>query len=400
MRIKATNLKSTLKNWGKYNFLILLEEMRHHINYYFLSLVILLTGFGMFFLATLSAPISLKFFGDTNYYLFHQLIALVIGFIAALIVLKIPISFLKKIAPFLLLINLFLLVLVFFPGIGTKFWGAKRWISIGQNTFQPSEFLKISAIIYLSAFLSHKFFRGQKRGLAYLVKKGYYNFTKIFLPFLLLLATITVLLYLQKDASTMGIIGATLIMIYFASGTPLWHTILAFLTGLGSISFFVLVEPYRIERLKTIFYPEADPLGVGLQLKQSLIALGSGGIFGKGLGLSTQKFGFLPQAMSDSVFAVIGEEIGIIGSSVVIILFLLLAWSGFKIASSSADEFSKLMGVGISTWIVLQTLVNITSIIGIFPLSGIPLPFFSYGGSHLIAEMIGMGILLKISKNS
>ncbi len=373
--------------------------MRRHIDYYFLILVGLLILFGTLFLSTLSAQESLKFFGNTNYYLFHQLTSVVIGLALALILLKIPLSFLKKAAPVLLVINLILLILVFMPYVGIKFWGAKRWISIGNNTFQPSEFLKITSVLYLSALLSNRLSDSSKKGLTSLIKKGYYNFIKIFLPFLFLLAVIAIILYLQKDVSTMGIIGVTLIMIYFAARTPFWHTLFTFISGIAVLFLFVVVEPYRIERLKTLLNPESDPLGKGLQIKQSLIALGSGGIFGKGWGMSTQKFGFLPQTMSDSVFAIFGEEMGIIGGLIIIVLFLLFLWGGFKIARKCTDTFSKLTTVGISTWIALQALVNIASIIGLFPLSGIPLPFFSYGGSHIIAELIGVGILLNISKN-
>jgi len=161
----------------------------------------------------------------------------------------------------------------------------------------------------------------------------------------------------------------------------------------------IIREPYRIQRLLIFLHPETDPLGIGFHLRQSLIAIGSGGIFGKGLGMSTQKFGFLPEAMSDSVFAVLGEETGIIGCSILILLFLLFLFLGFKIAKSSTDKFSKLTAVGITVWIVSQAFINITSTLGLFPISGIPLPFFSYGGSHIISEMIAIGLLLNISKN-
>src|SRR5437773_7534852 len=180
--------------------------MKRHINYYFLGLSAILLIFFILFLATLSSSESLKVFGNTNYYLFHQLTAIAIGFVLMLVILKTPLSIIKKIAPILLLLNLLLLLFVFLPHIGVKFWGAKRWISIGQNTIQPSEFLKITVILYLAAWLSNKFSENSKRNLVFFVKKGYHNFTKSLLPFLLLLALIAVILYLQKDASTLGII--------------------------------------------------------------------------------------------------------------------------------------------------------------------------------------------------
>jgi cell division protein FtsW len=373
--------------------------MKRAINYYFLCLAIFLTAFGLLFLSTLSAIASLQVFGNTNYYLFHQLIALAIGVACGLIFFAIPLHVLKKMTPILFFVNILALVVVFLPIIGTKFWGASRWISIGNNTFQPSEFFKITTILYLSAWLSNKFSNSSRKGWAGLAKKGYDTFTKVYVPFLIFLGIISVIFFLQKDISTLGIISVALIAIYFAAETPLWNTVLTIAAGIGGVFALIKIEPYRAQRLLTFLHPNQDPLGMGLQLKQSLIALGSGGFFGKGLGMSTQKFGFLPQAMSDSMFAILGEETGIIGCVILIILFLFFLWLGFKIANASTDRFSKLTAIGITTWIVFQAFVNIASTIGLFPLSGIPLPFFSYGGSHIIAEMIGVGLLLNISKN-
>lgn len=372
--------------------------MKKHVNYYFLGLSAFLIVFGLLFLSTLSAISSLQVFGNTNYYLFHQLIGVAIGVILGFIIFKVPLHILKKIAPILFFINLLALLVVFLPLIGTKFGGASRWISIGNNSFQPSEFFKITTILYLSALLSNKLADNAKKSRGVFVKKGYYNFMQVFLPFVILLGVIVIILYFQRDISTLGIISITLITIYFVAGTPLWHTIVTIMAGLASLLVFIKIEPYRAQRLLIFLHPETDPLGIGHQLKQSLIAIGSGGLFGKGLGMSTQKFGFLPQAMSDSIFAILGEETGIIGCVILIILFLLFLWLGFLIAKSSTDTFSKLTAVGLTTWIVFQAFINIASNMGLFPLSGIPLPFFSYGGSHLIAEIIGVGLLLNISK--
>lgn len=372
--------------------------MAKHLDYYLLGLAAFLLIFGALFLATLSAPASMQIFGNTNYYIFHQLIRIGLGFILAFIAFKTPLHIFKKIALPLFIINLILLVVVFLPAVGTKFWGAQRWISIGHNTFQPSEFFKITAVLYLSAWLSNRFHKISKKNWKSSMKKGYYGFTTLLLPFLVLLAVITVILYMQRDISTLGIIGITLLVVYFVSGTPFWHMMLTFVMGVSSAALFIVVEPYRLQRLKVFLHPETDVLGIGLQLKQSLIAIGSGGMFGKGLGMSIQKFGFLPQAMSDSIFAILGEETGIIGCTILIAVFLLFFWRSLKIANSTSDNFAKLTSVGIATWITLQAFINIASTIGIFPLSGIPLPFLSYGGSHIIAEMIGVGILLNISK--
>ncbi|MEK7080308.1 MAG: putative peptidoglycan glycosyltransferase FtsW, partial [Patescibacteria group bacterium] len=374
--------------------------MKKSFNYFLFFLVVFLNVFGLLFLTTLSAPSSLKQFGTTNYYLFHQLLygllpALFFGFVAF----KTPLRLIKKIAPWLLFLNLIALALVFFPFLGFRFWGAKRWLNLGFTTIQPSEFLKITAVLYLSAWLSSRISDHAHKGWISMAKKGYYNLIHIFAPFLIFLGVIATILILQPDISTLGVIGLTLVAVYFSAKTPLWHTFSTIAAGFGALMLLIKFEPYRFDRLFMFLHPESDPLGKGLQIKQSIIALGSGGFFGKGLGMSNQKFGRLPQAMSDSVYAVIGEELGIIGCVGLIILFILLFWLGFKIAKSSNDRFSKLTAVGITVWITLQAFINMASAAGIFPLAGIPLPFFSYGGSHLITEIIGIGILLNISKN-
>src|SRR3989344_2157846 len=373
--------------------------MKKHLNYHLLFLVTTLVVFGILFLSTLSAPISLKFFNNTNYYLMHQLYLLLAGVILAIVAYKVPLNYFKKFAPVLLLANFLLLVIVLLPGVGIKFWGAKRWINIGIGLFQPSEILKITSILYLSALVSNKLSENSKGGWILAVKKGYHNIKYVFVPFIIFLVIISVLLALQPDISTLGIIGLTLVLMYFFAGTPIWNTVAIFLVALVGLFTLIKFEPYRLDRWLVFLHPNADPLGSGWQMKQSLIAIGSGGFFGKGWGMSVQKFDFLPQAMSDSIFAILGEETGIIGCLFVVALFIYFLWLGVKIAKSSNNKFSQLSALGITFWITIQALLNIAANLSIVPLSGIPLPFFSYGGSHLITELIGVGILLNISKN-
>lgn len=373
--------------------------MKHHVNYYLLALVIFLVGFGILFLATLSSLTSLNFFGNTNHYLFRHLARVAGGLVLCFIFFKIPLHVLKKAAPYLLLANLVFLVATFIPMFGESIKGATRWFSIGGFSFQPSEFLKITAILYLASLIATRFTEDARRGLIGVTKKGYENFIKVFLPFLILLGFISAILILQPDISTLGIIAITLVAIYFVAGTPIWHMLA--LVGAGSLGGFLLIyfKTYRLERLLVFLHPELDPLGIGYQMKQSLIAIGSGGIFGKGIGMSVQKFGFLPEAMSDSVFAILGEETGIIGCTILILAFVAFFYLGYKISTEATDKFSKLTALGVTFLITFQAFLNITSTIGLFPLSGLPLPFFSYGGSHLIAELIGVGLLLNISRN-
>jgi cell division protein FtsW len=218
--------------------------------------------------------------------------------------------------------------------------------------------------------------------------------------FLILIFLIALLLIFQPDMSTLGIIIFTGIILYFLSGAPLWHLILIILAGAISFLPLIKIAPYRMARLLVFLKPETDPLGIGYQLNQALIALGSGGIFGLGLGMSQQKFGFLPQTLNDSIFAIFSEETGFVGSFILVLFFLLFFWRGFTIGKNAPDKFSQLLAFGITFWITIQAFFNISSMTGFLPLAGISLPFISYGGSALVAELIGLGLLLNISKNT
>lgn len=348
------------------------------------SLVIL----GMLILASVSASFSLEKTGSSFYFFSHQLMFGVIpGLLLATIAYFFPIQKLKQFSLPLLLISVIGLALVFIPFLGGPIKGAHRWIYVGQFSFQPSEFLKIAFIVYLAAWLSSRLFEKK-------VRKG------TFLPFLSMLAVIGILLVAQPDVSTLGIIGITGLLMYFLSGTPVLHTTV--LVGGGAALLFALIHiaPYRFNRLLVFLNPDIDPLGKGYQIKQALIGIGSGGITGLGLGLSFQKFGALPEPISDSIFAIFAEEAGFIGSFILLALFLLFFWRSFVVALKVQDPFSRLCAMGIASWITFQALFNIGSMTGLLPLAGIPLPFISYGGSALVAELIGVGILLNISKQA
>jgi len=346
--------------------------MKKHFNYYLFFLVVFLAGFGFLFLACLSVPASLQRFNTANYYLLHQLILLIAGVILGFVFYRIPLKFLKKWAPYIFLANFFCLFLVFLPVIGLKLGGASRWLNFGKFAVQPSEFLKITAILYLSAWIASKLSDAPASGWKSTAKRGYHNAVYIFVPFLMLLAIISIALVLQSDASTLGVISLTLLAVYFSARTPIWHTFLVILAGAGSLLFLIRFEPYRLDRWLIFLHPESDPLGKGFQLRQ---------------------------AISDSIFAIVGEELGIAGAVILIAMFVFFFYLGVKIAKNSNDKFYKMTAIGITFWITLQAFINIASTIGIFPMTGIPLPFFSYGGSHLVAEMIGVGLLLNISKN-
>jgi cell division protein FtsW len=337
--------------------------MKKKFNYLLFFLIVFMVGFSFLFLACLSAPASLQRFGNTNYYLFHQLLfGLLPAVVTGIIGYKISLKFLKKCAPVLVLLNLIALFLVFLPKIGTSAGGASRWLGMGIFRLQPSEFLKITAILYLSAWIASKLSEAKAGDWKSITKKGYHDVIYIFIPFIVFLGIIAVGLYCQSDASTLGIISLTLLALYFSAKTPLWHTLLIVISGISSLLFLIRFEPYRLNRWLIFLHPDTDPLGKGFQLRQMLISLGSGGPFGQGLGMSTQKFGFLPEAMTDSIFAIIGEELGMVGCAAIIAAFIFFFWMGIKIAKNSNDKFSQMTAMGIVIWITLQAFINMASV--------------------------------------
>jgi len=349
---------------------------------------------GILALASASATFSQVNFGNTYYFLNHQLLfALIPGLLLGLAGYFVSLDLLKKIAPILLLINLLFLVMVFIPGVGSRFWGATRWVNLGSYVFQPSELLKLSFIIYLATWLE-----ARTRG-AGAKKRGEGDPSKTLLAFFVVIGLLSVLLILQPDLSTLGLIIATAGVMYFLADTPLWHIMAIISVGALLIAFFVFFEPYRLDRLRLLLDPSLDPMGKGYQQSQALIAVGSGGVYGLGLGLSRQRYGLLPESMSDAIFTIFTEETGLIGSTVLIVLFLAFAWRGFVASRNSiAEKFPKLLSQGLTFWIIFQAFINISAMIGIFPIAGIPLPFVSYGGSHMITELAAVGLLLNISR--
>ena len=356
---------------------------------------LLLLVSGVLILASVSSSLSLQRTGTTFYYLNHQLL---FGFLPGLLLGSFafftPLSFFKKWSFVLLLFSLALLALVFLPGIGGEVGTANRWIYVGGFSFQPSEFLKLAFILYMASWLSSRASstkpdRSEKE-----------TFSKTFVPFAVVMAVVSAFLILQPDVSTLGVIAATGLVMYFLAGTPLWHTFVLAGFGLAAFAALAVLASYRWERIQVFLDPSLDPLGKGYQLNQALIGIGSGGLFGAGLGLSFQKFGVLPEPISDSIFAVFAEETGFLGSIFLISLFAVFAWRVFVIARRAHERFAGFCAAGIGVWISLQAAVNIASMLALVPLTGIPLPFISYGGSALAVELIALGILLNISKGS
>lgn len=350
--------------------------------------VLALLAFGLIMIASAGIAYSRTRFGDAYYFFKHQLFFGVLPGLAVLYVTQnIKYDFWKKIAIPFFAVSIVCLILVFVPGFGSKIYGASRWLQLGSFSFQPAEMLKLAIIIYLAAWLESR-------------KEKVKDFFEGLVPFLTLIAIISFLLIKQPDMGTLGVIIAISISIFFASGAKLSHLLAIGVSGIAAFFILIKMESYRFNRLLVFLHPELDPRGIGYQINQALLAIGSGGLFGVGLGHSMQKFNYLPEPVGDSIFAIIGEELGLLGTTLLLALFVYLAIRALKIAKNAPDNFSALAATGIISWIIFQAFINIAAISGLIPLTGIPLPFISYGGTSIIFLMAGVGILLNISKFS
>jgi len=348
---------------------------------------------GILVLSSASALLSQTKFHDSYYLIKHQLVMGIIpGILLGMLAYKIPLEFMRRFSFYLLLGAALLLLLVFVPGVGFSAGGAQRWVHIGFASIQPSEVLKPVFIIYLASWLASRVSAAGSR------KNAKKEFDRTMWAFLAVIGFIGFLLLKQPDLSTFGIITLTAFAMYFLSGTPLKHTFLMIAMGVAGLALLVYFEPYRLERLTSWMSPESDPLGKSFQANQALIAVGSGGVFGQGFGASSSKYSFLPELIGDSVFAPYALELGFAGCFLLVSLFAIFAWRGFFIAKSSPGKFESLVAAGITVWIILQAMINISSTARLIPLSGIPLPFVSYGGTAVAAELAAVGLLLNISR--
>jgi cell division protein FtsW len=349
---------------------------------------LILTGFCMVYSST-AIIMPLKQSGNSeNLIQLHDLkkqgISLFIGLICMLTAIKINLRTLKNNAVLILIGVFILLILVLIPHIGTSTKGAQRWIKYGFISIQPSELSKLAMIIFLARYLSSAYFRTDRAG-------------SFILPIIVMLMT-QGLLMLQPDFGTSAIIGVLTITLLYASGARLRY-ILSLLVVIVPVAIKLIMEPYRLGRIIAYLNPWADPSKSGFQLIQSLYAIGIGGFDGVGIGKSTQKLAYLPESRTDFIFSIIAEETGLIGSLMVLGLFVFLFIRGLMIIKRSADKFSFFLAIGITYMIVVQAIINISVVSGLLPTKGLALPFISYGGSSLIVNMIAVGILLNISGN-
>ena len=356
------------------------------VDKFFLIIVFLLliVGVAMF----VSASLGILARNESIFYsvLFSQLVlGLGLGLVGMFIFLKIDYKVWRNYSFLIFLGSILLTAAVFIPHVGWSHGGAERWISLGPVKFQPVEFLKFGFVIYFAAWMSS-------------IKNKVQDFRFGILPFFIMLGVIAFILLKQPDTKSFILISVTGMSMLFVSGVPVKYilgTVLGLAVLFGSLVYFT---PYLQERVKTFINPSQDGQGSSYQIQQSLIALGSGGVWGRGYGQSIQKFNYLPEPQGDSIFAVIGEEFGFVGTSVVILLYILFLLRGFYIANRSPNSFSGLLVHGIVILITLQSFMHIASVTGVFPLTGVPLVFMSQGGTSLMVYLMAVGIVLHISK--
>lgn len=355
----------------------------------FMSILIALLIFGLIMLTSASSALGQYEHKDSFYYLKHQLFnGMILGAIAFIFMSVVDYRVWKKNAFILLVISMVLLLLVFTP-LGASALGASRWIDIGGFNFQPSEMVKLTFLLYLAAWFERK---GRH------IEDATYGF----LPFMVLLgALVLIIAGAQNDLGTMTVIAAIAITMYFVAGAQLKH--LAAMAGMGiaAVGGLILIAPYRIARITTFLHlTSADKQGEAYHIIQALIAVGSGGLFGVGLGHSLQKYSYVPEVATDSIFAIISEELGFFFSFGLLIVYLLLLWRMLRIARNAPDLFGKYVVLGVAVWIGFQAFVNIGAMLSIWPLTGIPLPFISFGSTSLIMLLAACGLVYNISRKA
>lgn len=340
-----------------------------------LSLLIILCGLGLFFVFEASTAESFVTYGHQYHFVKRQALWLLVGLAALLVGRLLPLSIWEKLAPVVYVLSLILLVSVFLPGLGLELNGARRWISLGPVTFQPIELAKFGLVIFFASWMN----RHQRIGpLVFLT----------FLPSLLLL--------LQPDLGSLLIIVMISFGLFYLAGGNVIKLLPVVGVAIGLLLIAILTSEYRLKRLKTFLNPDLDPQGASFHIKQITLALGSGGWLGQGLGNSRQKYAYIPEASSDSIFAIVAEEVGFVGASVILILLFTYLFLLYRLGSfQPAGSFQQLVVYGVLLWLTGQTILNLSAVVALVPLTGLPLPFFSYGGSSLVMALFANGVVLK-----
>ncbi len=366
---------------------VLSKTIMRRLDYPFLILTLVLVVTGLLAISSASVVISQKNFNTPYYYLLRQTLAVLVGLGVGAFTQFVPYKFWKKVSLPLLLIAVVLSSAVFIPKLGLDLGGATRWLKLGPINFQPSELLKISLILYLASWLEKK--RGRVEG-----------FTSALMPFLVVIAVVGALLVLQKDVGTLIVISGSAMVLYFLGGGRFSQVVTMVILAAAALFAIILVAPYRVNRFLVFLNPDLDPQGISYHINQALIAIGTGGFWGRGFGQSIQKYNYLPEPIGDSVFAIIVEELGFFGGFMLIILFAGFFLRAITIAKRAPDLFGKLLVSGLASTVMLQAFINIAAISGLMPLTGIPLPFISYGGTSIVVTLAMAGIILNVSRHT
>lgn len=347
--------------------------------------VMMLLAVGIVMVFSSSEYSSYITYGKVYYFLLRQSISAALGLGVMVFMMNVDYTKWKRYAGPIAIIGFILLIGVLLPGIGRTAKGAQRWINLGPLSFSPAEMVKLFMIVFIAYGLSKK-------------REKIRNFKEGLAPYLLVMGAAAGLILAQPDLGTAMVLAGTVFIMLFAAGAKMSH--LGSLAGLGAVlvALAIKLEPYRMRRFTAFMDPQADPQGTGYHIIQSLYALGSGGLFGVGLGQGKQKFLYLPEQHTDFIFAVLGEELGFIGALLVVLLFAIFTWRGLKIAITSPDPFASLLATGITAGIALQAVINMGMVTGSMPVTGVPLPLISFGGTSLLFTLTGVGILLNISR--
>lgn len=358
-----------------------------NIEYYFIFiLTFLLLVAGIIMVSTSSIAVGERYFNDPYWYVRRQVIWGVISFMWFIVFSKINYHSYTKISPLLILLSIALLVLVLVPYFSIEVNGARRWLNFGFFSIQPSEFVKMATVLYLSSVLNKRY-------------RDIYKIKNLIFPSIIVLFLITFLIFLEPDLGTVVVLWVTIFIMLFIGGVRFKHLISLGIIWLVVTTGYLFMEEYRRERIFAFLNKSSELSESNFQATQSLIALGSGNILGLGLGNSVQKYSYLPESHTDFIFAIIGEELGLIGTIFVVILFFLFTYFGIRVCLKAKDYLGRVMASGLTSLISVQALINISVTVGLLPVTGITLPFISFGGSSLVVCMASAGILLNISKN-
>ncbi|OGH94977.1 MAG: cell division protein FtsW [Candidatus Magasanikbacteria bacterium RIFOXYD2_FULL_41_14] len=361
---------------------------KHKADTVFISLILIIVVFGLVALTSASGPSAYEKFGDSYFLLKRQIVfGLLPGLVLFFLLSRYDYERWKKLSWLIYGVTIVALLLVFLPNIGLTLNGARSWVNIGPYSFQPAEIAKLGVIMSTAYLLASKRFNldDWQTGL---------------IPVLAILFPPLLLILLQPDIGTLSILVVILFCMLYVAKVPINYLIILGLLGVTVFGALIWSAPYRVERLTIFLHPELDPQGIGYHINQAFLAIGSGGFWGLGLGHSRQKFQYLPEVSADSIYAVMAEELGFVVAAGFIILILVIGWRGLRIAKHAPDEFGSLIVVGVITWFVCQSFLNIGAMVGIMPLTGVPLPFVSHGGSALAAALAGAGIIANVSRQS